>query len=525
MGAFIADSILSRNFHDGIEDALDAMQNQNLDAHELVQIFQEHIRSGSEDGEVFCELGPLLRGVGKVQEARRCYKRAVEIMLAACRRGNADLALHLEQGIALRFVRALETEEHYYRCFSEWREDLAHLGRKFRDGKDLPGADARKVAFILMTGHRLGHTDVLLRYLSAYLETGIRRIEPTIYILDGYSEDFIAACTAVGAKVVALVRDQPAIEKAGIAQKLVLLRERLRADHVGCAVWVSVPAGSTFAFSMGLAPVQVFWALKFHPISGPYIDGYLTVGAPGQQYRKFGKQAWKVVPTPLAIEENRVDEQQIAEVRAQFAEPFLFGTIAREDKILSPVFLKAVSAILRANPGAGYLWTGRTRNQGIVRFLDSEGVGSRCHYVGWVNSPLYASAFDVFLETFPFGCGVTGYHALAAGTPLLSYLSEDTVFGMQYGHKVRSATAGKDLSQYPVLCAGTAEEYIELAAQLAADAEFRDKVGRRGREFFREQLALGGSHASEFFNAIEEIVESKFQQAALPAPVQARVPR
>ena len=89
------------------------MQPRNsIDTHELLAAFQHHIRAGTGDGEVFCEMGPLLRAAGRPQEAKRCHQRAVEILLATTRRGDADAALHLEQGIYVNFVRPIETEEH-----------------------------------------------------------------------------------------------------------------------------------------------------------------------------------------------------------------------------------------------------------------------------------------------------------------------------------------------------------------------------------------------------------------------------
>jgi hypothetical protein len=157
-------------------------------------------------------------------------------------------------------------------------------------------------------------------------------------VIDECSDEFAAECAALGVRLVAPVRDNPALAQAGLGDKIIALRDRMRADRIGCAVWVSMPAGSAFALSMGLAPVQVFWALRFHPVAGPYIDGYLSYGAPGQRERFFGKQAWRVVPTPLAIEAPRADPEKIRQVRAQYPEPFLFGTVAREDKIRSPEF-------------------------------------------------------------------------------------------------------------------------------------------------------------------------------------------
>jgi glycosyltransferase involved in cell wall biosynthesis len=268
---------------------------------------------------------------------------------------------------------------------------------------------------------------------------------------------------------------------------------------------------------MGLAPVQVFWALRFHPVAGPYIDGYLSYGAPGQRERFFGKQAWRVVPTPLAIEAPHADPQEVRLVRAQYPEPFLFGTVAREDKIRSPEFLKAVAAILKAVPAAGYVWTGREHDRRIDEFLAAQGVAERSHFAGWVDAPLYGSAFDAFLETFPLGCGVTGYQALGAGTPLLSYLDENTVFGMQYWNDIKAsvaAGAAPDLSGYPILCARSPVEYVQLAQKLAADPGFRAAVGARGKAYFAQEITLGARQADEFFRAVEEVIAAKSARAA-----------
>jgi hypothetical protein len=492
------------------------MQNRDaIDPQQLLAAFQHHIRAGTNDADVFCEMGPLLRAAGKVQEAKRCYKRTVELMLAAARRGDVDLALRIEQGAYVNFVRPVETEEHYYRCFADWREDMARLGRRLRDGRGWPEADARKVAFVLMTGHRLGHTEVLLRYVAAYAAGGDRRLEPVIYVLEACSNDFEALCDKAGVKLVSLVREQPGIADAGLGRKLMLLRERLRADRVGCAVWVSLPAGVPFALSMGLAPVQIYWALRFHPVAGPYIDGHLTYGAPGEKERYFGKQAWRVVPTPLAIEAPNADPSRVKAVRAGYPERFLFGTIARQDKIRSAPFLAAVAAILKAVPDAGYVWTGSEQDAEIQSYFVAQGVAERCHYAGWVDAPLYASALDAFLETFPLGCGVTGYQALGAGTPLLSYLDENTVFGMQYWNEVKAtAQSSPDLSGYPILTARSADEYTQLAVKLASDAGFRAAAGQRGKAYFAQEVTLGVSHANEFFRAIEEVISAKLARAA-----------
>lgn len=493
---------------------------QTRSANELQEVLaacEHHLRVGTTDARIFCEMGRVLREFGREQETKRCYKRAVELLQTAIRRADADLALSIEADVYFSFVRPVETEEHYYRCFSDWRDGMARLGRRFRDPRPWPDVDPRKIAFVLPTGFRLGHTAVLLQYLGAHRNLDQHGSMPVVYVISNCAPNFADDCRATGVQLVDLERDSPSLARAGMGAKISALRERLRDDRVGCAVWVSLLPGATFALASGLAPAQIFWALKFHPVTGPYIDGYLTNGAPGEKERRIGNQAWRVVPTPLAIELPSRDAGRIKEIRAGYPESFLFGTVAREEKIRSPDFLKAVAAILKACPNAGYVWTGRNPDRGISGFLDSEGVGARCHFAGWVDAPLYASALDVFLETYPFGCGITGYQALGAGTALLSYLNEDTVFGMQFWHQAKATIVGNgspDLSGFPVLCARSPEEYVALACKLASNSGFRAETGKRGQTYFQQELSQNLSHAAEFFDAIEKIAAKKLRRDA-----------
>jgi len=489
-----------------------------LEAQRALAALQSLIRSGSRDASAFCELGPELERFGRPQEAKRCFRRAVELLQESARHDDADRALEIETRIYFAFVRPVETEQHYHRCFALWRDELGRLGRRLREEPAWVGRDAARVAFVLATGHRLGHTEVLVRYLRAYLRQADRTLKPRVYVYGEFSQPFIDMSREAGIELVLMLSEHPELQRLGPATRLAALRDRLRREGMGCAVWVSFPASVSFAFALGLAPVQILWSLRFHPVTSPYADGYVTYGAPGERERVFGKQAWRVVPTPLAIEPSRPDPEAVRAIRARFPQPFLFGTIAREEKIRSPDFLKAVAAILQRRPEAGFLWTGQKEDAAVASFFAANGVAGRCHFVGWVDPAAYAAAMDVFLETFPLGCGITGYQALGAATPLLSFLGPNTVFGMRYWDQFNGVGSGPgntadpkspDLARYPVLCAASVEDYVELACRLAADADFRAATGRRGRSYFEQELDLENSSAAAFFGLIEETIAAK----------------
>jgi hypothetical protein len=266
---------------------------------------------------------------------------------------------------------------------------------------------------------------------------------------------------------------------------------------------------------MRLAPVPIFWALRFHPLAAPYIDGYITWGAADEVTRRHGSQDWQVVPVPFAIEEARPARSEIDELRRRFPEPLLLGTLAREDKINSAPFLEAVSKILGANPQAGFLWTGRQEHPAVAETFRAAGVAQRCHFVGWVDTRLYAAALDVFLDTFPHGCGVTSYQAFAAGTALLSYLDPYTIFGTHFwkhalaGGGTAAAPMLPSPDEHPILCARDKEEYVELAGRLIADTAWRARIGARGHDFFLGEAASNRGYAERFFATVARIAAAK----------------
>jgi hypothetical protein len=477
----------------------------------LLHQSQQVRRSQPDDIRTLCEIGRQLAQDGLTQETRNCYRAAVDALRRLIHAGNVNLALTGEDSIYTAFVNNVEDEQHYYRCFADWKDDLAALGRRFRDPAALSRGGADQIAFFLHSGHILGHTEVLLKMLESRPRTGQRCVEPRVCILDRYSPAFVERCRAAGVEVV------PVIDALGPGApweaRFLWLRQRFQQDRVGVCVWVSRPTMAAFALSMRLAPVQIFWALRFHPVSGPYIDGYITYGARQERERLIGKQSWKVVPVPLTIATTPVASDAVAGLRARFPQRILAGTLAREEKINQPLFLAAVSEILRANPGAGYVWTGRIEHTGISNHFRTTGVADRCHFVGWVDTSLYAAALDLFLESFPFGTGVIPYQALAAGVPLLSYFSKMTVFGVNFWHEFPDGVP-RNLERYPILCAGTPEEYVHLGNKIIADPEFRSQVASRGKQFFEQELNSLPYYAQRFFDTIHEIARTTLEARA-----------
>jgi hypothetical protein len=461
------------------------------------------------DVNAICRLGNAAHQMGERGLAAQACNAAVEDLKSLIARGDAEAALFLEKLIYQSFVKAIEDEDHYERVFAGWREPMAALGRRYREPID-GDAGAKGIGFVFPSGVVLGHTEVLFRLL----ESRDRGVPVRIYSVGTCQPDFLARAAALDVPVEAFPQAASG-PGAGTIDRLRWIRSRMAADGVRTAVWVSYPGTAIFAFAMGLAPVQVMWSLRYHPVRIPEIDGYLTYGSWGEDSRVFHGQRWTVCPVPLALDPRAPAAADVAALRARFPEKVLLGTLAREEKIDSAPFLESVAAILRRNPQCGYLWTGHAMHPGIASFFQRQGVGERCHFVGWVDTPLYAAILDVFLETFPLGCGITGYQAMGARVPLVSYLDSNTVFGMQYWHDLLARAGRADrvtrelLDEYPVLTARDPADYVALASRLIADTAFRDGWREREARFYADEIAGIERYSRRFFAAIADVAARK----------------
>lgn len=486
-----------------------------METHQVRTAAEQLLRNDPGNVPAICEAGAMLASMGCAAEARRCYKQAVEGMKAAIRATQVDAALLFESMIYESFVKTEETEQHYYRCFSEWREDFARLGRRFR--KPAPAhADPGTIAFVFLGGTVLGHTEVFFRMieqLPAQSRAGLRLIA---CVVNSGTPAFDHRAAALGVEVIDVVRHMPNGAAAGLGTRIAWLREVFAEQRVACAVWMSTPQIATFALSLQLAPVQAFWAMRFHPVSGSFIDAHITYGAPEESTRRFGKQEWTVCPVPLALEPAVPPAEAVAALRSKLAPDGapLLGTLAREDKINSAPFLDAVVRILTENPTARFLWTGREPHPAIAARFTEAGLAERCPFVGWVDTRLYAAALDLFLETWPLGCGITGYQAMAAGVPLLSFLERDTVFGMRHWHvlvgeRPASGITRSELDSQPVLCAADADEYVAMAGRLIREPALRREAGAREKAFFEAEMAAGPAYAVRFMDTLRATIARK----------------
>jgi predicted O-linked N-acetylglucosamine transferase (SPINDLY family) len=201
----------------------------------------------------------------------------------------------------------------------------------------------------------------------------------------------------------------------------------------------------------------------------------------------------------------------------------VLGTLAREEKLKGPDYLSAVAAILKARPEALFFWTGKTRDPVIERAFNAAGVAAQTHFLGWVDTRLYAQVIDIFLDSFPPPCGVTLVQAMVAGKPFVSYACPESerlgiagFIGPQLAGRGVSAEEQTDVrrifgvgSATPLYFhATTPAEYVEMATRLIGDHELRARAGHAARTYVEKYLTnlprMGETYARQIDAIVRE---------------------
>lgn len=118
-------------------------------------------------------------------------------------------------------------------------------------------------------------------------------------------------------------------------------------------VWVSISTMMALAFSMGVAPVRIWWSMKFHALSLEVIDGHATSGSFSGTELKAGR-LWRAGRFRVANRQDPSRRPEAGRIAATWRPRKITGTLARHELVRSSRFLEVVVEVLRRNPDTFY---------------------------------------------------------------------------------------------------------------------------------------------------------------------------
>lgn len=176
--------------------------------------------------------------------------------------------------------------------------------------------------------------------------------------------------------------------------------------------------------------------------------------------------------------------------------------------MFNPVYLDAISDILKARPDCAFVWTGKAQSPNIQGHFEKAGVADRCLFIGWINTKLWAQVIDMYIDSFPFGSGHTIMQSMAAEKPVLMYRSQES---LETGipTSVLPALEGRLTDQDATLnevqadiqdifqsgneslflCPDNVEDYVSAALRLIDDESYARKVAAAGKRFVYSHIS------------------------------------
>ncbi len=444
-------------------------------------------------------------------------------MIAAAEGRSFEVALTLETVAYMHHVLRAESQAWFKATTGSWIPALARAARSHappleeRHRAWRPEA-VRRVALFVHNATMLAHVAVLIETLQAVREIGARNYEFTVFAAAGRSAPMEEALGRCGVNVRYLER-RPGM---GIFERLLALERHLRRGNYAACFWITLVTMMAAAFPRRIAPIQGWWAMKYHACDVEEIDVHLAVESAVTRKVMEGIE-WRTLGTASTRWLDRSKGAAARELRETFpADAVVAASIGREEKLDSPEFLAAVSRLLKRHPGLYFLWTGKSQRGSIVSHFEREGVADRARFVGWVDTRLYAQAIDLFLDSFPFPCGFTLKEAMAAGKPTVMFKSPESLEtgvpgaispviesppggeNAQVRERMRSIfTREHDFDLY--FCAASAKEYFECADRLIADAALRRHAGEANRRFVEAFLSSPRDEAKKFLDHLDQI--------------------
>jgi glycosyltransferase involved in cell wall biosynthesis len=138
-----------------------------------------------------------------------------------------------------------------------------------------------------------------------------------------------------------------------------------------------------------------------------------------------------------------------------------------------------------------------------------------------VNTKVYASAVDLFLDSFPFPCGFSLKEAMAAGKPVVMFRSPESmetgvpgaISSMIEGSASVSPEVRERLERvftrhtpFDLYCCGDSPQgYVELAERLMREADFAAAAGAANRRYIEEFASSPPDEAKKLLDHLDEL--------------------
>ena len=296
---------------------------------------------------------------------------------------------------------------------------------KFQKRRHYPRG--KKILFIIDTDFWLGHLQVLCSFIEIANKEERDKIE--VIAFNGRQE------SVLDKKLERFSVKYSLIQTPKVSEKLKLLESYVekisKKGYETKLIWTAWPPLMFIGSVFRLADRQACWAMKYPAPMGHQCDEiYYPYGfdkkTTGVTY--MHDSSIKIITHPFYLTKDALSTNEEIDKPKQKSKNTLsklkalkddgklvIACIARPEKMNNLSFINRLKNLLAANKYANFVWCGRKGDESSKIFqksLEMHDISDRCTFLGWVNPWDTLKNIDYFLDTHPFGSGITLAQAL-----------------------------------------------------------------------------------------------------------------
>ena len=366
--------------------------------------------------------------------------------------------------------------------------DKIHELNSFSDFKKIknglmPVRKIPNVAFIVHTGNMLAHIVNLFTFL-----TGLNNIEARIkpYII------IISSSVEVAFKDQLKELKIPYTRLNHDRKLYATLLTTLLNLNIDICIFVSTIPSLFFMsiFNNKLIKV-IWWSMKYdYPLLEKEIWRMKLGSLDLNMYKNIDGNIWRNCSVPLnTIDCNDFTEDEkksidiLQEKFKSNTNTTVLGVMGRAAKMLNPEYINTIKCILDLEENAIFIYSCEPDlEMKVSDMIKKYGQSEKMFSIGWLkNTKTVLKIIDIYLDTFPFASGHSGYEFIVAGKPIVVLITEESLMSSTatdlYPHIKKIENYELD-SPYVL----NLKDYINISIKMIKDKDMRNKVGKQLKE-------------------------------------------
>ena len=358
----------------------------------------------------------------KHQDRREIFNIAIRPLLQfAAINNNIDLYSSLDHFLFNSYICPVEDIDWFRQAFWDVNSYGLSIARSLRDSDNLRHSkinskSVKKILFIFKGPFRLAHADVLKDFLLNIKSD--KSYEVQLLLLDHPPFDL------PNIKIISFWKVQT------VAQKLSMYIHLCRQNNYYNIVWVACVQNLSLYMGLRLSSNQSYWTMKRHSIIFPEVTKYATFIS---QYRNkvYNNVFWFGGRYRLNAKTTQLSKTQICQKYGDkvFAlkDKFVYGSLTRDQKYQNLEYWKGIELLLLESSKSVFIYGASTLTDTVSRYINESKILTRNTInFGWLkgNTTDIASLIQVYVDTIPFGSGLTAAECILAGGCYLGVLSE-----------------------------------------------------------------------------------------------------